>query len=357
MARRDYYAVLGVPRDATAEDLKKAFRALALKFHPDRNPDDPQAERRFREIAEAWQVLGDPAERQRYDRLGPLYRADGKPPSPDDLNAFVAEALGGLFRRKGRGDRGDDLRYTLTLTLEEVATGGTREISLVRRSGCKRCGGSGGEPDGGVVACGPCNGTGRTAGRRLFGGPCPHCDGTGSRVAQPCRRCRGAGTHEDTEQIRVRVPAGVATGQKLKVRGKGNVGRNQGAPGDLFVLVAVAEHDLFRRRGQDLLCEVPLTFAEATLGADVDVPTIDGLTTIRIPPGTPSGKVFRLAGRGLPAAGGRGRGDLHLKAVLEVPTRLDAEARAAVARLANTLDVAAHPGRAAYAAALDDRRG
>lgn len=356
MPRRDYYAVLGVAPDASPDDLKKAFRALALKYHPDRNPDDPDAEVRFRELAEAWQVLGDPDERRKYDRMGPLYRVDGKPPNPDDINAFVAEALGGLFRRKGRGTKGEDLRYTLTLTLEEVARGGTRVLQLMRRVSCTRCHGSGGEPEGGLAECARCNGTGKTPGRRLFRTECPHCDGKGKVVVKRCKKCDGAGVLDEQEAIRVRIPPGVAAGQKLKVRKKGNMGRSGGEPGDLFVLVAVAEHALFRRRGQDLLCEVPITLPEAALGADIEVPTIDGATTIRIPPGTPGGKVFRLAGRGLPSQGGRPRGDLHLKVVVEVPTDLHADARAALQRLATSLDDRAHPHRNRYREALTDHR-
>jgi molecular chaperone DnaJ len=356
LPRRDYYSVLGVAPSATPDELKKAFRSLALKFHPDRNPDDPSAERRFREIAEAWQVLGDAEERRRYDRMGPLYRPDGKPPSPDDLNAFVAEALGGLFRRKGRGDRGEDLRYTLTLTLEDVALGGQRDLELMRRLICSRCGGVGGEPDAGMTICARCNGTGRTPGRRLFRTDCPHCDGNGKVVVTRCKRCNGAGVHDAKETIRLRIPPGVAAGQKLKVRSKGNIGRQNGPPGDLYVVVSIKEHALFRRRGQDLLCEVPLTLPEAALGTDLEVPTLDGITTIRVPPGTPSGKVFRLAGRGLPAHGGRNKGDLHLKTVVEVPTDLSADARAALARLADAFDVQAHPSRSRYLSALAERR-
>ncbi len=356
MPRRDYYAVLGVAPDAAPDDLKKAFRSLAMKYHPDRNPDDPKAEVRFRELAEAWKVLGDAEERRKYDRLGPLYSSDGKPPTSEDLNAFVAEALGGLFRRKGRGDRGEDLRYTLTLSLEEVARGGSRTLHLMRRIECKRCQGSGGEPNGGLKSCGRCNGTGRTPGRRLFRTECPHCDGTGKVVAVRCSRCTGAGVHDEQEAIRVRVPPGVAAGQKLKVRKKGNVGRNHGEPGDLYVLVAVAEHALFRRRGQDLLCEVPITLPEAALGSDLEVPTLDGSTTIRLPPGTPGGKVFRLAGRGLPTHGGRPRGDLHIKVLVEVPSVLHADARAALQRLSTALDDQAHPIRNRYRDALANHR-
>lgn len=349
--------MLGVARDCSPDELKRAFRALALKYHPDRNPDDPQAELRFREIADAWKVLSDPEERRKYDLLGPLYAPDGKQPTNEDLKAFVGETIGSLFRRKDQSTRGEDLRYTLSLTLEEVASGGEREIHLVRRITCKRCNGDGGDPDGGMTTCERCSGTGRTPGRRLFSAECPHCDGTGKIVQTRCKRCNGDGVHDAQEDIVVLIPRGVAAGQKLKVRKKGNASRRSGEPGDLFVLVSISEHTLFRRRGNDLLCDVPITLPEAALGADIEIPTIDGSTTIRIPPGTPAGKVFRLAGRGLPAPGGRGQGDLHVRMQVEVPTELNADARAALARLATTLGDEAHAARSAFRSALEARRG
>lgn len=355
MAGRDYYAVLGVPRTASTDDIKKAFRNLALKHHPDRNPGDPEAELRFREAAEAYQVLGDPVERQRYDRLGPFYRPDGKPPSPEDLNAFVSDVLSGLFRKRKGADRGDDLRYTLTISLEEVAAGCTRTVEILRRRVCKACKGEGAPPEG-LQPCGNCKGTGRSAAGRIFRSTCPHCDGTGKRVVSPCERCKGDGVSERKERLQIRVPAGVATGQKLKVRGKGNESRpasgRGGKAGDLYVLVSVEEHELFRRRGTDLFCELPLTWSEAVLGTEVDVPTLAGGARIRIPAGTPSEKVFRLAGRGLPSPGGKKPGDLHLKVLIEVPEGLDRSQRAAVEALAEALGPAAHPRRRAFDAHL-----
>ncbi len=357
MSRRDYYAVLGVKRDATPEELKKAFRGLALQFHPDRNPDDPDAERRFREVAAAWQVLSDPEERLRYDRLGPLYRPDGRPPTPEDLNAFVSEALSGLFRKRDRGDKGEDLRYTLAITLEEVAAGGPREISLMRRLHCARCDSTGAEPgDEGRAACPACDGSGKSSTRRIFRSDCPRCDGRGWLRTKACKRCDGAGALDSRETVTVRIPPGVATGQKLRLRGLGNEGRGGGKHGDLFVLIEVRDHDIFRRRGADVLCEAPLLFTEAALGTELAVPTLDGATTIRIPPGTPSGKVFRLSGRGLASPAGKRTGDLLVKVRVEVPPALSPEARAALAALATALPPASHPARLAYDDALRDRR-
>ena len=354
MARRDYYAVLGVQRGTSPEEVKKAFRSLALRYHPDRNPDDPEAEERFRELAEAWQVLGDADERQRYDRLGPLYRPDGRPPTPDDLNAFVTDALAGLFKKK-KPDRGADLRYTCTVTMEEVARGVTREIEIMRRTTCGRCKGDSAEPDGGRAPCPRCKATGRAGGRVLFRIDCPHCDGTGQAIVTRCKRCSGAGVQDSKEHLSIKIPPGVATGQKLKIRGKGDEGKGKTVPGDLLVLVSVEDHPLFRRRGADLFCDAPVRFDEAALGTDLEVPTMEGTTRIRIPPATSSGKVFRLAGRGLPAVDSKKRGDLHIKVEIEVPAALEPRQRAALQGLLSELDAAAHPARQAFDAQIQKR--
>ena len=361
MARKDYYGILGVGRTASTEEIKRAFRTLALRYHPDRNPGDAEAERRFREIAEAWEVLGDAEQRSRYDRLGPLYTPSGRPPSTDEINELLRDALNGLFRRKRPGDPGDDIKYTLTVTLEEAAEGAERTVQLPRTVRCKRCDGTGDHPDG-RVACATCSGTGRSPTRRLLRTDCAACDGRGYKPAAKCDRCGGEGKHPSEERLKIKVPPGVATGQKLRLRHKGHEapawpGTAPGDPGDLYVLVQVEEHALFRRRGADLLCEVPLTFPEATLGADIAVPTLTGATTIRIPPGTPSGKTFRLPGRGLPGREGTGgKGDLHVRVVLEVPPALTPDQRAAVESLRDRLGDSAHPGRKAWDDALRSRR-
>lgn len=357
MARRDYYQVLGVKKDASPEEIKKAFRALALQYHPDRNPDDVDADRRFREVAEAWEVLSDPEQRMRYDRMGPLFRPDGKPPSQDELNAYVSEVLGGLFRRKGQSELGEDLKHTLTVTLEEVSAGAEREITVNRMVKCKRCDTTGADPEGGRRPCAHCNGSGKSPTRRLLRTDCAQCDGRGFVIVKRCSRCGGEGRHDRPDQLKVKVPPGVATGQKLKIRGKGNDSRGDHMSGDLFVLVNVEDHPLFRRRGDDLLCEVPATFFEAALGADLAVPTLDGNTTIRVPAGTPSGKIFRLAGRGLPnLETPKRRGDLHYKVNVEVPTQLADRERAALRTAAEALGPAAHPERRAWTEAVARRR-
>jgi molecular chaperone DnaJ len=355
LARRDYYAVLGVEKDASADDIKKSFRALALQYHPDRNPEDVDAEQRFREIVEAYQTLSDAEERSRYDRLGPFYRPDGRPPTAEDLNAFLAETFTGLFRRRRAAGRGEDLRYTLTVSLEDVASGTERTVEVNRMGRCRRCEGTGGDPDEGRRACDACEGSGNASNRRLFRSSCPRCDGRGFVVVKRCSRCGGDGRHEQREQLRVRVPAGVATGQKLKLKGKGNDPADDGATGDLLVLVNVEDHPLFQRRGPDLYCEVPVLYTEAALGADLRVPTLKGSTRIRIPAGTPSGKLFRLSGRGLQGLGGRSQGDLHIKVVVEVPESLGPAERAAIEELAGRLQAQAHPRRSAYDQLIDER--
>ncbi len=357
MSRRDYYELLGVRRDATADEIKKAFRALALQYHPDRNPDDPEAELRFREIAEAYQVLSDPEERYRYDRLGPFFRPDGKPPTPEDVSEMLGQALAGLFKRKKEPGKGADLRYTLSVTLEQVARGAQQDITLMRTCQCDRCGGTGGEPDAGLKSCDMCEGTGKSPTRRVFRTTCPKCDGDGKIVVDRCRRCKGQGVVDRKETLSVRVPAGVATGQKLKLRAKGNVPRRGGKAGDLYVIVAVDEHPVFRRRGSDLFAEVPLTFPEAALGTELTVPTLDGSTRIRIPAGTPSGKVFRLAGRGLAGPKRSAAGDLHIKVEVEVPTKLSADQQARLRNLDEVLGPADHPRRKAFDDTLAARQG
>lgn len=355
MARRDLYAILGVRRDASITDIKKAYRSLARQFHPDRNPDDEAAEARFREISEAYETLSDADHRQRYDRLGPLYRPDGRPPTPDELTEYISDTLTGLFRKK-RPERGEDLRYTLRVPLEEAATGAERIIELRRQIDCETCDGQGAAPEGGIRPCERCKGTGKAPNRRIFRPSCPHCDGRGQITVEKCGTCTGHGRVEVNEKLKVRIPRGVATGQKLKLRGKGNTARGNAAPGDVFVIINVDEHPLFQRRGADLHCTVPIRFDQATLGADLIVPCLAGTTTIRIPAGSPSGKVFRLAGRGLPTLEGERKGDLHLSIEVEIPSHLGKAERALIASLGEALGEDHHPEGRAFAAHLKDRK-
>jgi molecular chaperone DnaJ len=354
VARRDLYAILGVSRSADATAVKKAYRNLARRYHPDRNAGDENAAERFREIAEAYETLSDTEKRGRYDRLGPLYRPDGRPPSPDEVTDWVTDTIGSIFRKR-RPDQGEDLRYTLNIDLEDVAKGGERTIEVRRQCTCKRCAGFGAEPSGGQKTCTNCDGSGRSGGRRLFRGQCPHCDGTGQVTVNKCTDCKGAGRSDQNETLRVRIPKGVATGQKLKLKAKGNDARTPGQTGDLFVIINVSEHPLFQRRGSDLFCSVPIRFCDAALGAAVDIPTIDGKTSIKVPAGTDSGRTLRLAGRGLPTMGAARAGDLHLCLEVETPTKLSPVQTKALKTLTKTLGDEAYPRRAAFAEAMRNR--
>lgn len=353
MARRDLYAVLGVSRGAAQEDIKKAYRNLARRYHPDRNAGDEVAADRFREIAEAYETLSQPELRARYDRLGPLYRPDGRPPSPEEVSDWVTDTIGGMFRKR-KPDEGEDLRYTLSITLEDVATGGERAIEVKRMCHCSSCSGTG-AAHGGLQPCTPCDGTGRAGGRRLFRTQCPHCNGEGKVTVEKCKTCTGSGRTEQTESLKVRIPKGVSTGQKLKLRAKGNEAKVRGEPGDLYVIVSVAEHPLFQRRGSDLFCIVPIRFSELALGTALTVPTLRGTATIKVQPGTEAGKVLRLAGRGLPTMKGNRTGDLHFTLEVETPAKLSQQQREAIEAMDKLLDGAAYPKRAAFLANMEGR--
>lgn len=355
MSSRDYYNVLGVSRNASPEAVKKAYRSLALRFHPDRNPGDPVAERRFKEVNEAYRVLSDPAERGRYDRLGPLYNPDGKPPTPDDVSEVFGRMWDNLFGRR-EPEKGEDLKYTVSVTLEEVDQGVRRELVVPRHVRCLDCEGYGVRPAD-RATCPVCDGSGRSTGSRLLRTRCYHCEGRGWVAEASCATCDGDGRLERDDRIKVTVPPGVATGQKLKVAGKGHEPRGHGDAGDLYVVVSVAEHALFQRRGHDLYLELPLRYADAVLGADVTVPTLGGTTVIRVPAGTPPGRVLRLPDRGLPrrASGPSGRGDLHLEVLVEIPQGLTDDERNALTGWSTALPPARHPRRAAFERALAER--
>ena len=347
MARRDLYAILGISRSAPPDEVKRAYRNLARRYHPDRNQGDEEAARRFREIAEAYETLSNPELRSRYDKLGPLYRPDGRPPTPDEVTDWVTDTLGGMFRKR-RPDQGEDLRYTLSIELESVATGGERTIEIRRSATCRSCTGSGADPDGGTAACTACDGSGKARGRRVFRTQCPHCNGAGTITVKSCQTCSGGGRVESFEKLSVRIPKGVATGQKLKLSGKGNDAKAGGETGDLYVIITVVEHRLFQRRGSDLHCVVPIRFSQAVLGGTLEVPTLRGTATIKVPAGTESGKLLRLAGRGLPTMKGGRKGDLHIELEVEIPSKLSDAQETALKELDGILDESAHPRRKAF---------
>jgi molecular chaperone DnaJ len=348
MAKRDYYEVLGVDSSASDEDIKKSYRKLALKFHPDKNPGDKASEEKFKELGEAYEALSDPQKRAAYDQFGhtafdPRARAArggaGGFHDPFEIfrEVFGGGGGGGIFDEffGGRADpsqsqRGDDLRYDLEITLEEAAHGCEREISVTKADKCDSCHGSGGEEGSKVKTCPTCNGRGQVlTSRGIFSiaQTCPACEGAGRVIEKPCRACRGSGRRDKTTKINLRIPPGVDTGARLRSSGNGDAGLRGGPPGDLYVLLRIKAHELFHREGDDLLCEVPLNFVQASLGAEVEVPTLEGRATVKIPAGTQPGTIFRLKGKGVKNVQGYGHGDLHVRVNVEVPTRLNGEQR------------------------------
>jgi molecular chaperone DnaJ len=339
VTKRDYYEVLGAPRDASEADLKRAYRELALKYHPDRNPDDAVAEEKFKEVSEAYAVLQDPEKRRQYDRFGHegLGGANGFPGQDfGNFGDLFNDLFGDLFgargggRRRGRGQRGADLRYNYELELSDILEGVEATIDLPKMMRCDPCEGSGASPGTEPEACERCGGSGQAIfqqGLFRISRPCDACGGQGSVVRDPCRECRGVGRIEGQKTITVRVPPGVEDGMRLRVVGEGEAGISGGPPGDLYVVVHLREHPLFEREGPHLHCEVPIPFVQAALGAEVEVPTLEGRVTVRIPEGTQSGKVLRLRGKGLPQVGGTARGDQLVRIFVEVPSKLTSRQR------------------------------
>ncbi len=352
MSKRDYYEVLGVGRRAEEEELKKAYRRLALQYHPDRNPDNPEAEEKFKEASEAYAVLSDAEKRAAYDRFGHAGLGAGGGPGGFDFGADfgnLGDVLNDLFgdffgtrggpqgRRRGRGRRGADLRYQLEIDLQDVVSGYEAKIQIPKMRPCATCSGSGAQPGTGPTPCDVCRGSGQMMFQQGFfrlSRPCDTCGGAGEVIRERCRECRGQGRIEGQQTLQVKIPPGVETGNRLRLPGEGEAGISGGPPGDLYVDVAVRAHPFFERDGADLVCEVPLPFAQAALGGEVEVPTLEGKETLRIPEGTQSGKVFTLRNKGVLTLGSRTRGDLHVQIFVEVPTRLTARQRELLERFA-----------------------
>ncbi len=341
MAKRDYYEVLGLARNATESELKQAYRRLAMKFHPDRNPGDPEAETNFKEVKEAWEVLKDPRKRAAYDQFGHagVGGPGAGPGGPggfgpgDAFSDIFGEVFGDIFgggRRGGRSRvfRGADLRYELELDLEQAVFGDTVTVSLPVAVECSGCGGSGAKAGSTPTGCRTCGGRGSVRMQQGFFAveqTCPRCKGQGTVIENPCSECHGEGRVRDQKTLSVKIPAGVDSGDRIRLGGEGEAGRNGGPPGDLYVEVLVRPHAIFERRGADLACEIPIGFATAALGGEVEVPTLGERSTLqlKIPEGTQSGKVFRMRGKGvLPVRGGP-QGDLMVHVVLETPVGLD----------------------------------
>ena len=349
---RDYYEILGVERSASDDELKKAYRKLALKHHPDRNKDDPDAGRRFKEAAEAYEVLCDPEKRRIYDQFGHEglrgrgFQAGGIDPRDifeqffggggGGLGEFFEGILGGGMRRSGPR-QGSHLRVHVRVPLKEAFTGTTRTLSLTRHEHCDTCKGSGARAGTKPETCATCRGRGqvqRSQGFFMMQTTCPACRGSGQVIKDPCKPCRGSGLLTRSVNLEIRIPRGIQHGSQLRVPGEGEPGAQGGPRGDLFCLVEVEEHEVFQREGDDLLFEMPIGFSQAALGATLEVPTLDGPATLRIPSGTPSGKAFRLDGKGMPSVYGRGAGDLIVRVSVEVPRKLSARQKELLAEFA-----------------------
>jgi molecular chaperone DnaJ len=344
--KRDYYEVLGVGRQASADDLKRAFRKIAMDSHPDRYPDDVVASTRFKEASEAYTVLSDPGRRRTYDMFGHAAVESGAGPAVDFSDMPFADIFdtffGGGFggRRRERSNRGDDLRYDLTITFEEAFTGVEKQIDVARRATCDRCSGSGSEPGTGVETCPGCRGSGqiRRQAQSIFGSvvtaaTCPTCGGAGRLLKSPCVQCRGQGRVEKSKRLAVKIPAGVDTGSQIRISGEGEAGLRSGQPGDLYVVLRVKPHPHLARHEQDMVYELRVNMVQAALGDRIEIPTLEGMVEIAIPAGTQNGQSFRLAGRGMPDVRGGRRGDQYVIAQVVIPKDLTPEQKAALRKV------------------------
>src|SRR6516164_194237 len=346
--KRDYYEVLGVERTAAGEEIKRAYRKLAVKFHPDKNPDDLQAEEKFKELGEAYDVLMDPEKRAAYDRFGHAAFAQGgagfgggfHDPFEIFREVFGAGGFGGglfeTFFGGGSGQRtedrrrGSDLRYDMEIRLEEAAFGAEKTIEIEKLDICEKCHGSGAEPGSRRVTCPTCGGRGQVVSSRGFfhiSQTCPRCHGAGEIIEKPCQKCGGEGRVEKLSRIKLKIPAGIREGTRLRSFGNGEAGIGGGPAGDLYVVAHIKEHNIFHREGDDLYCDVPIPFWIATLGGEIDVPTLEGRAHLKVPPGTQTGQMFKLRGKGITNVNGRGHADLFARLIVEVPSRLNPEQR------------------------------
>lgn len=363
MAKRDYYEILGVERTVQHEEIKKAYRKLAVKFHPDKNPGNKEAEDKFKELGEAYEALSDPQKRAAYDQYGhaafdPRMRSGaGRGGGFHDPSDIFREVFGGggifedLFGGGGRSDpnqvqRGADLRYDMEISFEEAANGCEKEVSVTKPDRCDVCSGTGAEAGSKSRTCPTCGGRGQVVSSRgifSIAQTCHRCEGAGKVLEKPCPACHGGGRREMTSKIKLRIPAGVDTGSRLRSSGNGEAGLRGGPAGDLYVVLHVKAHEIFQRDGDDLICEVPISFVQAALGAEIEVPTLATKAQIKVPPGTQPGTTFRLKGKGVKNIQGFGHGDLHVRVTVEVPTHLNAVQKAKLAEFAGLCDETVNP--------------
>ncbi len=351
MSKRDYYEVLSVTRTSTEVEIKKAYRSLAVQYHPDKNPGNAEAEEKFKEAAEAYAVLSDAQKRAAYDRFGHQGVGAGSsgfdPGFSNIEDIFEVFGFGDMFGGQGRGrrtsvQRGSDLRYDLEITLEDAASGKDEKLRIPRLEKCDECSGSGAEKGTTAETCITCGGSGQTRYSQGFFSvmrTCSTCQGRGQIIKSPCKKCRGEGRIEKEKTIEIKIPAGVETGSRLRVTGEGEGGVNGGPSGDLFIVIHVAEHENFERQGANLYSAVPITFAQAALGADIKVKTLDGEEDLKVPAGTQTGTVFRVKGKGMPNLAARGHGDLFVAVTLVTPKTLTKEQRKLLEQLAEVEDL------------------
>lgn len=349
MAKRDYYEVLGLGRDAGEGDIKKAYRRLAMKFHPDRNPDDASAEEKFKEATEAYEVLSDAEKREAYDRFGhagvdPSVGGMGGGGFDGSFSDIFSDVFGDIFgggRGRSSVQRGADLRYALELDLEQAVAGESVEIKVPTLTACEPCHGSGAKAGTSPTTCPDCGGAGQIRVAQGFFSlqqTCPRCRGAGQVITDPCSSCGGAGRVEKRKTLSVRIPPGVDTGDRIRLTGEGEAGVNGGPPGDLYVQVEVREHPIFVRDGGNLYCEVPISFVDAALGGELQVPTLDGRVKLKIPPETQTGKLFRLRGKGVAPVRGGGVGDLLCRVTIETPVKLSDPQKKLLRELKDSLE-------------------